>query len=305
MNLKLQNTVRKDVRLSGIGLHSGKTVNIAIKQAPENTGIIFKRTDVKDDEALIVAHYRNVSQTNLGTTISNSSNVEVATIEHLMAALWGFGVDNALVEIDAPEVPIMDGSSAPFIDALAQVGLKSQNAMRKIIKIKDEIRVGDKKRYAKFIPADNFAVRFGIDFADQAISSQKAQFALDEMAFVSEIADARTFCMKRDVDAMHAAGLALGGSLDNAIVVDEGKVLNQEGLRYNDEFVRHKILDSVGDLYLIGARIEGEFIGHRSGHSTNNEMLHTLMDNEQAWEIVDSEAPVYSPSFSNESLSLA
>lgn len=291
MALKLQNTLRKSVSLKSIGLHTGKMVSVTIKPAPENAGIIFKRIDVRDSESLIEANYRNVTQTNLGTVISNRSNVEVSTVEHLMAALWGFGVDNAVIEIDGPEVPIMDGSSAPFIDALATVGIRSQNALRKIIKIKDEIRVGDKSHYAKFTPSDDFSIKFGIEFADEAISVQKADFTLNEMAFMSDIADARTFCSKRDIEAMHAAGLALGGSLDNAIVVDGEKILNEEGLRFEDEFVRHKILDAVGDLFLIGGRIEGGFIGHKSGHSTNNEILHTLMENENAWELVEPVEP--------------
>lgn len=282
---KMQKTLKADVKLSGIGLHSGKEVELTIKPAPVNVGMMFCRLDVKDSESLVAADFRNVTKTMLGTTITNSFGVEVATIEHLMAALWGVGVDNAIIELEGPEIPIMDGSSEPFIAAVRTVGLKTQNTPRKIVKITDEIRVGDKQRYAKLLPADNFAIRFDISFEESVIPQQRARYEFDDNTFVNEISRARTFGFKHEVDALHAAGLARGGSLENAIVLDEGRVLNKEGLRFEDELVRHKILDSVGDLYLIGARIEGEFIGYRSGHSTNNEILRTLMENEKAWEI--------------------
>lgn len=292
MNYQFQKTLQKAVTCEGIGLHSGKNVQIKLRPAPAGVGIVFCRTDVTSTESIIHANFKNVTKTTLGTTITNEFGVEVATIEHLMAALWGAGVDNAIIELNSPEIPIMDGSSEPFIALINQVGTKTLQSPRKILRILDEIRVGDKKRSAKIIPANGFAVRFDIDFKDEAIAKQRNKFNLDESSFNQEIAAARTFCMKSEVEQMHAAGLALGGSLDNAIVVDKGEVLNEGGLRFEDEFVRHKILDSVGDLFLAGYRIEGEFIGHKSGHGINNEILRTLMDNEKAWTIVDAGTPI-------------
>lgn len=291
MNYIYQKTIQKAVKTSGIGLHSGKTVTLKLVPAEANTGIVFKRTDVKESEAIVFADFRAVSATMLGTTLENKFGVEVATVEHLLAALWGMEIDNLLIEIDSPEVPIMDGSSAPFIELVAKAGVKTLTTPRKIIRILDEIRVGDKQTYAKLAPANGFAVRFEIDFSDKAIAHQKNEFQFAPNTFLEDIARARTFCMKKDVDMMHSAGLARGGSLDNAIVVDNGKVLNKEGLRFTDEFVRHKILDSIGDLYLAGHRIEGMFIGHRSGHKTNNEALRTLIDTPKAWELVDETLP--------------
>jgi len=228
-----------------------------------------------------------VTKTMLGTTLTNSSDVDISTVEHLMAGLWGAGVDNVIVEVDAPEIPIMDGSSQPFIAMVEKAGLKTQKSFRKILRIKDEVEVGDKKRSAKFLPADHFTVKFKINFNDNIIGKQRARYEFAADTFKQEIAAARTFGFKHEVEAMHAAGLALGGSLDNAIVVGEDGILNDDGLRFEDEFVRHKILDSIGDLFLFGMRIQGEFIGHRSGHSTNNEILHTLIANPRAWEVID------------------
>lgn len=286
MVIALQKTIAAPVLMSGTGLHSGKTVSMRLVPAAANFGVVFKRTDAKEAESLVAADFRAVAATTLGTTLQNKFGVEVATVEHLLAALWGMEIDNLLIEIDAPEIPIMDGSSANFVDAIAVVGVRELDAPRKVIRVLQEIRVGDKEVYAKLTPAENFAVRFSIDFADKAIATQKNEFDLSPNVFLEEIARARTFCMKRDVDMMRAAGLALGGSLDNAIVVDNGKVLNKEGLRFTDEFVRHKILDSVGDLSLAGHSIEGLFIGHKSGHKLNNHLLRTLLDNPKAWEFV-------------------
>ena len=293
-NFIYQKTIEKKVSTRGIGLHSGKAVKMSLLPAAENTGIVFKRTDVAEEQSLIPADYRAVSATNLGTTLENKFGIEVATIEHLVAALWGMEIDNVLVEINAPEIPIMDGSSADFVTLIKKAGVKEQSEPRKVLRVLKEIRVGDKKNYAKLIPAAGFSVRFEIEFDDKAIAHQKNEFAFDSETFLKDIAQARTFCRKKDVDMMHAAGLALGGSLDNAIVVDDGKVLNPEGLRFNDEFVRHKILDSIGDLYLSRYRIQGGYIGYKAGHKINNQALRAMFDNPKGWELVDEVAPVQS-----------
>ena len=289
MKFKCQKTLAKPVSFQSVGLHTGKMISMTLQPAPEDFGVVFKRVDVKDDESLIPANYLNVVKTTLGTVVANKFGVEVSTIEHLMAAFWGCGVDNALVEINGPEVPIMDGSSEPFIRLIDSVGLVKQNAARKILRIKDEIRVGDDKRGALLRPARNFKIKFEIDFKDPVISQQKFKVNFGKTSFKDEIASARTFGFQHEVEAMHKAGLGRGGSLENAIVVDNGKILNPEGLRFADEFVRHKVLDSVGDLFTSGMHIQGEFVGVRSGHHTNNELLRALMDNENAWEIVAQE----------------
>lgn len=297
INALQQKTINAPVSFCGVGLHTGKMVDLTIKPAGANMGVIFIRTDVSAAESVIEANYANVIKTTLGTTIANKHGVEVATVEHLMAALFGAGIDNAIVEINAPEVPIMDGSSAQFLTKIDSVGVKFLNALRKVIRIKEEIKVGDESKWAILRPNKGFKVKFDIDFADKAISHQVAKFEFKENTFRENIAAARTFCMKNEVDAMRKAGLALGGSLKNAIVVDNGKVLNADGLRYDDEFVRHKILDSIGDLYLAGAHIQGEFVGVRSGHKLNNEILRTLADNPSSWEVVDFTKPNKEQSF--------
>lgn len=284
-----QKTIAKKVSTQGIGLHSGDAVKLSLLPAPANSGVIFKRTDVKNEsEAQVFADFRAVSATMLGTTLTNKFGVEVATIEHLLAALWGMEIDNVIVEVNSAEMPIMDGSSAPFVEMIMRAGVKEQDTPRQVLKIMQEIRVGDKQKYAKLVPAEEgFSVRFEIDFDDKAIARQKNEFAFAANTFVDDIARARTFCMKKDVDMMHAAGLARGGSLENAVVVDDGKVLNPEGLRFTDEALRHKVLDSIGDLFLAKHRIQGGFIGYKSGHKINNEALHTLFDNPKAWKLVD------------------
>ncbi len=291
MKLIEQKTVNSSVSCSGVGLHSGKHITLTIKPAGANMGFLFIRTDVKSEESKIEAHFGNVVRTNLGTVIANKYGVEVSTIEHLMAAFYGCGIDNAIIEVDGPEVPIMDGSSAPFIQMIDRVGVKELGAYRRVIRIKDEVKVGDENKWAILRPSKGFKVKVDIDFADKAIAHQVAKFDFKPTTFREELADARTFCMKKEVDMMYAAGLAKGGSLENAIVVHDGKVLNKEGLRYENEFVRHKILDAVGDLYLIGAHIQGEFVGVHSGHKLNNEILRTLIDNPLAWELVAPEVP--------------
>lgn len=287
MKYSEQRTVSAPVQCKGVGLHSAKDIQLTIKPAGANMGIIFVRTDVKSEESKIEANFGNVVKTNLGTVIANKHGVEVSTIEHLMAALYGAGIDNAIIEVNGPEVPIMDGSSAPFLKMIDSVGTTGLKAYRKIIRIKDEVKVGDTNKWAILRPHKGFKVKVDIEFSDKAIAHQVAKFEFNDSTFREQLADARTFCMKKEVEAMHAMGLARGGSLQNAIVVDNGKVLNEEGLRFEDEFVRHKILDAVGDLYLIGAHIQGEFVGVHSGHKLNNEILRTLIDNPFAWELIN------------------
>lgn len=292
MKFQNQKTLKSPVSFASIGLHSGKMIAMRLCPAPADFGIVFKRIDVKEDESLIPANYKNVVKTTLGTVIANKAGVEVSTIEHLMAALWGCGVDNALIEINGPEVPIMDGSSEPFIKLIETAGLVQQEAVRRVLVIKDEIRVGDDNRGAVLRPHRGFKIKFDIEFKDPAIARQQAKFDFKRISFKDEIGRARTFGFKEEVEAMHKVGLGRGGSLENAIVVDSGKILNPEGLRFEDEFVRHKILDSVGDLFTAGMPIMGEFVGKKSGHHTNNELLRALMDNQEAWEVLPSEKSI-------------
>jgi len=289
MKFHNQRTLKSPVSFSSVGLHTGKMISMRLTPAPANFGIVFKRVDVKEAESLIPASYKNVVKTTLGTVIANKAGVEVSTIEHLMAALWGCGVDNALIEINGPEVPIMDGSSEPFIKLIDAAGMVRQDSVRRVLVIKDEIRVGDDARGAVLRPHRGFKIKFDIDFKDAAINRQKVKFDFHKISFKDDIARARTFGFKDEVEAMHKAGLGRGGSLENAIVVDNGKILNPEGLRFADEFVRHKVLDSVGDLFTSGAHIMGEFVGNKSGHHTNNELLRALMDNQYAWEMLPAE----------------
>jgi len=286
----LQNTISKKVCLDGIGLHTGQMVNMCLNPADKNTGIIFKRTDVTGAESIINAKYNNVTKTQLGTVIANKFNVEVSTIEHLMAALWGMQIDNAIIEIDNMEVPIMDGSSDPFINLIKQAGIKQQQAKRRYLKVKKDIKVKSGEAEVGLKPADSFKIDLGIDFADKAIDKQNITLDFANDNFINDLSKARTFGFKHEVDYLQSIGLARGGSLENAIVIDDGKVLNKGGLRFNDEFVRHKALDCVGDLYLSGKRILGEFIGHKSGHNTNNLVLREMFDTQDAFEEVEAAA---------------
>lgn len=286
-----QRTIKNQVGCFGVGLHTGKRVDLTIKPAKEDSGIIFKRTDITDKDNIILASYANVTATMLGTTISNKDNVSVATIEHLMAALWGGGVDNCIVEINGPEVPIMDGSSEPFIFILECAGIHEQKKTRKLIRVLKTITAYENERedspYISISPSEGFSVDLGIDFGDQVIKNQTYNFDMGNISFKSDIARARTFCFASEVEAMHKAGLAKGGSLDNAIVVSADKVLNQEGLRYNNEFVRHKVLDCVGDIFLAGCYIQGNLKGYKSGHALNNKLLRAMFADKDAWQEID------------------
>lgn len=288
-----QHTLRHSVTCSGVGLHTGETVHLTLKPAAEDTGIVFMRRDVEGRNPFVAAHYRNVVETRLGTTIANDEGVKVATIEHLMAALWGCGVDNAVIELDGPEVPIMDGSSEPFVFLIECAGLAEQLKPRKLIKILKPVEARDGDAFAILKPGKGYAVHLDIDFPSSVIGRQTLTLDFSAVQFKNTVSRARTFGFEKEVDTLRQMGLARGGSLENAIVVNEGGILNPEGLRYNDEFVRHKVLDCVGDLFLAGARIVGDVHGYKSGHCLNNKVLRALFADHANWQAV-SAAPVLS-----------
>jgi UDP-3-O-[3-hydroxymyristoyl] N-acetylglucosamine deacetylase len=271
-----QHTLRHPVTCAGIALHSGADVRMTLRPAAPGTGIVFRRTDVAAEAAEIPARYDHVGDCTLSTSIQNAAGTRIITIEHLMAALSGAGVDNLVIELDGPEVPAMDGSSAPFIFLIEAAGVVAQDAPRRAIRILEPVRVADGDRSVELLPGEGFSVDFEIDFASGAIARQAGTFDLRAHGFKAELARARTFGMRHEIDWMRGRGLALGGSLDNAVVVDGDVVMNDGGLRYPDEFVRHKALDAVGDLYLAGAPIIGRFRGVKSGHALNNRLLRTL-----------------------------
>jgi UDP-3-O-[3-hydroxymyristoyl] N-acetylglucosamine deacetylase len=280
-----QQTIKNEILLAGIGLHSGKQVELQLKPAEIDNGIKFIRTDkIKDN--VINAVWSNVTETVLSTTISNKGGLKISTIEHLMSALSGLHIDNLNIYINAPEVPIMDGSSRPFVDAIEDTGIKIQSKKRKILNVKKVIEVKNNDSSVKIIPNKQFSIDFEIDFPSQLVSKQSCQLQLINGNYKADIAAARTFGFEKDVEHLRSNGLALGGSLDNAVVVGERKILNKDGLRYNDEFVRHKILDSIGDLYLAGSPIIGYFYGNKSGHYLNNQLLRKLFSNESNYEYI-------------------
>jgi len=281
-----QRTLKNSIKATGIGLHSGQKVYLTLHPAPVNTGIIFRRVDL-DPVVEIPALALNVADTTLSTNIAKDG-VRIATIEHLLSALAGLGIDNAYIDLSAEEVPIMDGSAAPFVFLVQSAGIDEQNAPKQFIRIKKEVRVESDGKAAMFKPFDGFKVGFQIEFDHPAFKERTMEAALDfsSTSFVKEVARARTFGFMRDIEYLRSQNLALGGSFDNAIVVDDYRILNDGGLRYEDEFVKHKILDAVGDLYLLGKSLIGEFYGHKSGHFLNNRLLRTLLADESAWEIV-------------------
>lgn len=286
MKKESQNTVIEKVSCNGVGLHSGSDVKLTISPAPEDYGIVFRRNDVKDFNSFIKADYKNVCKTQLGTSIANSDGTIISTVEHLMAALWGCGIDNALIDIDAAEIPIMDGSSAPFVKMIEQVGLERQEANRKIVQVVTDIKVTDDDKYAAVSPSDDFSIDLEIDFASDAISKQRRRFSASEETFQSILADSRTFGFEHEVEYLRSQGLARGGSLDNAVVVSGNKILNKGGLRHSDEFVRHKLLDCIGDFFLAGKRIAGNFTAYKSGHGLNNKLLHKIFEDPTSYKIV-------------------
>lgn len=278
-----QKSLRKPVGCSGITLHSGIDVEMKLLPAETGSGLTLRRTDIANGGSLIPVSWENVVSSHLATTIGNEHGVTVSTIEHLMAALAGCEIDNVVIEVDGPELPIMDGSAAPFVDLIEQAGIVEQDAPRRAIQILKPVKVEDGERSLALIPSDGFSFSFEIDFETSSIARQELAIVPVNGTFKSDIANARTFGFAEDVDRMRAAGLALGGSLDNAIVISGNQILNQGGLRHEDEFVRHKILDCVGDLYLAGAPIIGHVRGARSGHALNHELLRALFDQDDSW----------------------
>jgi len=281
-----QRTLKNIVRATGIGLHSGKKVYLTLRPAEENSGIVFRRTDLKPTQE-IRALAENVGETTLSTTLMQGQ-VKVDTVEHLMSAMAGLGIDNAIVEISAEEVPIMDGSAGPFVFLIQSAGLQEQNAPKQFVRILREVSVRDGNRCATFLPFEGFKVGFEIEFKHPAFESQTQSASVDfsSTSFVKEVSRARTFGFMRDIEHLRSRNLALGGSLENAIVVDDTSVLNEDGLRYKDEFVKHKILDAIGDLYLLGKSLIGEFRGFKSGHGLNNRLLRSLLAQPDAFEVV-------------------
>ena len=281
-----QRTLKNIIRATGIGLHSGEKVYLTLRPAAVDTGIVFRRMDL-DPVVEIPALAKNVGETTMSTTLVKG-DVKVDTVEHLLSAMAGLGIDNAYVELSASEVPIMDGSAGPFVFLIQSAGLEEQDAPKEFIRILREVTVEDGEKRATFVPFEGFKVGFEIEFDHPVFAgcTQTACVDFSSTSFVKEVSRARTFGFMRDIEFLRTHNLALGGSVDNAIVVDEDSVLNEDGLRYEDEFVKHKILDAIGDLYLLGKSLIGEFRGYKSGHALNNLLLRTLLEQPDAWEVV-------------------
>ena len=281
-----QRTLKNTIRATGVGLHTGKKVYLTLRPAEIDNGIVFRRVDF-EVPVVIPSHPLNVENTELATSLGKNG-VRISTVEHLMAALAGLGIDNAFVDLSADEVPIMDGSSGPFVFLIQSAGIEEQDAPKKFIRIKKMILAEQDDKWVRFDPFDGFKVSFTIEFDHPMFNnlSQQAEVDFSTTSFVKEISRARTFGFMRDIEALRRRDLALGGSLDNAIVVDDYRVLNEDGLRYDDEFVKHKILDAIGDLYLLGHTLIGAFSGYKSGHALNNQLLRALLEDETAWEQV-------------------
>ena len=289
MFTNLQKTIENSIQLKGTGLHNGLIANLCLKPAEANSGILFKRTDVDNTKNIIEASYKNVSSPVLCTKIKNSYGVSVSTIEHLMAAFYGEGIDNVLVEIDAPEVPIMDGSAFDFVTAIRSYGIQEQNCSKKFIKVLKKIEVKDGPKYISIEPLTNdLIIDFEIVYKNPLIRTRRKEFKLSNGDLVS-IYNSKTFCLYEDIDQIKSRGLAKGGSLENAIVVKENKILNEDGLRYRDEFVNHKILDCLGDLMLSEHRIFGRVVTSQGGHQLTNVLLKEFLSDKSNWEFVNFE----------------
>jgi UDP-3-O-[3-hydroxymyristoyl] N-acetylglucosamine deacetylase len=282
----VQTTLRSTVKFSGIGLHSGVPVNMRIMPASAEYGLWFRRADVNEGDPLIAAHWDNVVSTRLCTTIANASGVSVSTVEHVLAALSGCGVHNAVIELDGPETPILDGSAAPFVRGIQASGIRALPASVRALRILKSVEVREGDAIARLDPSESFRIDFMIDFPDDAIGHQTKSLCLANGAFARELSDARTFCRHADIRTMRANGLALGGSFENAVVVDGPSVLTPGGLRHPDEAVRHKMLDALGDLSLAGAPILGRYTGLRAGHTVTNKLLHALFADVDAFRMV-------------------
>ena len=290
-----QRTLKNVIRATGVGLHTGKKIFLTLRPAPANAGIIFRRVDL-DDPVEIKAKSDNVGDTMLSTSLVKDG-VKISTVEHLLSALAGFGIDNAYVDLSADEVPIMDGSAGPFVFLIQSAGVEEQNAPKQFMRIKEEVRVEDGDKWAMFEPFEGFKVGFTIEFDHPMFhdGNCKAEIDFSTTSYVKEVSRARTFGFMREVELLRQNNLALGGSLDNAVVVDDYRILNEDGLRYEDECVKHKILDAIGDLYLLGHSLIGSFTGFKSGHELNNKLLRELLAKESAWELVSFEDEVDLP----------
>lgn len=281
-----QRTLKNEIRATGVGLHTGQKVFLTLRPAPVNSGIVFRRTDL-NPPVDIPATATSVGDTTLSTSINNRGET-VSTIEHLMSAMAGMGIDNAIVELSANEVPIMDGSAGPFVFLIQSAGVVEQNAAKKFIKIIKPIKIEDGDKYVHFKPYDGFKVNFTIEFDHPVFQDRKLDACVDfsSTSYVKEISRARTFGFMHEFEYLRSKGLVKGGSVDNAIVVDQYKILNEDGLRYEDEFVKHKILDAIGDLYLLGYGLIGEYSAYKSGHGLNNKALRQLLEQKDKWEFV-------------------
>ena len=281
-----QRTLKNVIRATGVGLHTGRKVFLTLRPAPADTGIVFRRDDL-EPAVEIPARAEYVGDTSLSTSLVRGTT-RISTVEHLLSAFAGLGIDNAYVDVSAAEVPIMDGSAGPFVFLIQSAGVEEQNQPKRFVRIKREVQVSDGDKWARFEPFDGFKVSFAIEFDHPFFHqhSKHAEIDFSTTSFVKEVSRARTFGFMRDVELLRAQNLALGGSLDNAIVVDDYRVLNEDGLRYEDEFVKHKILDAIGDLYLLGHSLIGAFHGYKSGHELNNRLLREILAQRDAWELV-------------------
>ncbi|MFN3354317.1 MAG: UDP-3-O-acyl-N-acetylglucosamine deacetylase [Brevundimonas sp.] len=279
----LERTVVAPAICAGVGVHTGRRVRLVVRPAPANTGIVFVRTDVRDRDNRIPVSGEAVVEARLNTMIQNAAGVQLSTIEHLMAALCALGVSNAVIEVDGPELPILDGSALPFVQLLDRAGFRRQEAPVRYIEILEPIRVEEGDKSAVLLPCDRYEMRFEIEFPTPVIGRQVVDFVVDEATFRKEIMAARTFGFAHEVEALRQAGLARGGSLENAVVIDGDEILNPGGLRMEREFVRHKALDAIGDLYVLGAPLIGRYEGVKAGHALNNKLVRALLDAPQAW----------------------
>jgi UDP-3-O-[3-hydroxymyristoyl] N-acetylglucosamine deacetylase len=286
----MQHTLQSSIEFNGVGLHSGHDICMVLHPAPASHGIVFKRTDVSDQDNLILAQWDKVVDTQLCTVIGNADGITVGTVEHLMAALRGCGVDNVLVEINGPEVPVMDGSSVTFVEHIEEQGLVKQDVARRFVKVLKSVSVEEDGKLVSLHPGDIPSFEGAIEFDHPVIGHQSHAITLVNGNFKHDLASARTFGFLREVEYLRSNGLALGGSLDNAIVLDDERVMNAQGLRYDDEFIRHKLLDAIGDLYLAGCPIQGTYKSHKSSHALNNKLLRKLFATDGAWEYVDPSA---------------
>lgn len=282
-----QRTIKQPIATTGVGLHKGNKVQLTLRPAPVNTGLVFRRVDL-NPAVDIPANAELVRDTRMCTCLINDDNVRVSTVEHLLAAVAAMGIDNLVIEVDSHEIPIMDGSSHPFVYLLQSAGIEEQGAAKKFIKIKQPVRVEEGDKWAELLPHNGFRIDFAIDFDHPAIADTGQVLSIDFSSsnFIKEISRARTFGFMKDIEMLRANNLALGGSFDNAVVLDEFRILNSDGLRYDDEFVKHKILDAIGDLYMGGYAILGNLRAFKSGHALNNQLLCAVLQNQEAWEFV-------------------